>query len=225
VKRWPRGPKVKQKVTKETKVRAGLAGKENLMMTQKQAAVTRIMRVECACGTPLEFEEAIFSEASCPDCGRRVSEVVAERDAAEPAVAARSRPRHLSEFEMGRPARKETSLFVKVVAVCFGLMGIVLLIGAIGVAFEGPAGVTRREAAGQNFDAYYTAEQFVLKQIPGARKVSEFAESVVDVEGNTYRVAMNVDGLNAFGGPVRQALIVEMTLDGGTWRLVGIHHK
>lgn len=74
-------------------------------------------------------------------------------------------------------------------------------------------------------DAHYTAEQFIKQQIVGAKTVSDYRDSVVTSEGNTYYVAVNVDGLNAFGGPVRQALIVEMTLDGDKWRLVKIHHK
>jgi hypothetical protein len=79
--------------------------------------------------------------------------------------------------------------------------------------------------SGESFDAYYTAQGFVKEQFPGADSFSEFNQSVVRQSGNTYQVAMTVDGRNAFGGPVRKSFVVEMELSGGVWRHKGTHQQ
>lgn len=106
------------------------------------------------------------------------------------------------------------------------IMGLIFVIAIFGaLSGNNGGGGAAMNSNSQYSDAHYTAEQFVMRQIPGAKKVSSLRESVFDVAGNKYMVGMNVDGLNAFGGPVRQALIVEMQLDGGTWRLIKIHSR
>lgn len=109
-------------------------------------------------------------------------------------------------------------------------LAVVLIVAAIGCVWMYNSMMSEARSGKLNMDsmdedAHYTAEQFIKKQTAGAREVSSYRDSVVTHDGSTYYVACHVDGLNAFGGPVRQALIVEMKLDGGTWSLVGIHHK
>jgi len=151
---------------------------------------------------------------------QRLVEII--RDVAEyrpPAPRPHTPPRQI------QPPRKQPGPLAVGCAVIAGGIGLLLLVGAIGVALQSPQERQQSEQRNMDSDAHYTAEQFIKKQYPGAKSVSGFRDSVVEHEGNVYRVAVNVDGLNAFGGPVRNAMIVEMELNGGTWRLIQIHRK
>lgn len=79
-------------------------------------------------------------------------------------------------------------------------------------------------AGNLDFDAYYTAQDFVRRTYPGAQTFSSFEESVITSYGDTYNVGMRVRGLNAFGGPIENLVGVQMELDRGAqkWRLTRI---
>jgi hypothetical protein len=59
------------------------------------------------------------------------------------------------------------------------------------------------------------AKALILKQVVGARKVSEL--EVVKVAYHTYTVQATVDGLNQYGGPARNVVLVQMENDSAGW--------
>ena len=125
-----------------------------------------------------------------------------------------------------RPHPPRSSSFDRIgKAVAIGAAAIVGVLGILSVTTVPKPGGTSAAANSQRQDAHYTAEQFIRKQCPGTGGFSSFRESVVDVEGGVYRVALNVDGVNSFGGPVRKAMVVTMRLSGDKWQLLGIDER
>lgn len=114
-----------------------------------------------------------------------------------------------------RPASRD--LPVPVVVIAFGVLFFcIMLFGNYVMKNPGDSSTT----GPQNLDAYHTAQEFVRSQFPGADTFSEFNGSVVNTSGNRYQVAMYVDGRNAFGGPIRKRVVVEMDLIGDRWHHV-----
>jgi hypothetical protein len=74
-------------------------------------------------------------------------------------------------------------------------------------------------------EAYGYAKDFIKQHYPGAQKFGSFSESIVTRNGSTYDVAIKVDGLNAFGGPIRNTVGVEMEYTGSSWRLIRIDQQ
>jgi len=90
--------------------------------------------------------------------------------------------------------------------------------------FNSPGGSGGSGGSGDlNYDAYYTAKQFIQKQYPGAKSFSDYAHSHVDAKGNDiWWVTLNVDGVNAFNAPIRNTMLVEMKSQPPNWYLVEI---
>lgn len=114
-----------------------------------------------------------------------------------------------------RPASRD--LPVPVVVIAFGtLFFCIILFGNYAMKNPGDSSTT----GPKNRDAYHTAQDFVRSQFPGADSFSEYNGSVIKTSGNRYQVAMYVDGRNAFGGPIRKRVVVEMDLIGNRWHHV-----
>lgn len=81
------------------------------------------------------------------------------------------------------------------------------------------------ESRASSYDAHSAAEDFVKRSFPGADKISSMGDSVVQQDGDTYLVGVVVDGKNAFGGPIRKMVGVEMEKVGDKWRLKHIEQR
>lgn len=69
-------------------------------------------------------------------------------------------------------------------------------------------------------DAYRSAREFAMNRLPGAREVAHESQAIVERDGANWYVAFVVDGLNAFGGPVRRNVVVQMRCDGSDFSFV-----
>jgi hypothetical protein len=123
------------------------------------------------------------------------------------------------------PEPKRTGPLALGCAVIAGIVGAVFLFAAIAQIFESPASRQARNQDDTKFDAYYTATVFIKKTYPGAQNISSYSDSIVEPDGGTYRVAVTVDGLNAFGGPIRKMVGVEMHREGTQWKLDHIEQR
>lgn len=128
---------------------------------------------------------------------------------------ARRAPRMEPLFRVASPGTPKWKIGLAMLAGGFGLF---MLIPALALAWQGPKGLAGMEAS----EAHVMAVEFIERSYPGARS---FGEPVVKREGNTFYVAVEVDGLNAFGGPVRNTMGVEMELVGSSWRLRHIERR
>lgn len=170
------------------------------------------MDVKCPCqhcGQNIAFPvEAVGLETNCPHCGH--STRLAAAPAAPPVVAPVA-----AAPVLALPAEpKKTGPMAMGCAGFAGFVGLILLMAALGQLSESPQSAARREADNQKQQAFFAAEQFIKQRLPGAQKIAGFREAIVEQEGSTFRVAVQVDGLNAFGGPVRNVVGVEMELVG-----------
>lgn len=167
------------------------------------------------CGCEMESDLTQRGQVvKCPGCGRHIR--LPHIPPASPA------PPLIHHPPMNRAAH---GLGVIVLACIAGGIGLLFLIGAIGFGLQTPAERAQSKQRSTDQDAHRTAEQFIMRQYPGAQRVSAFRDSSVEHDGTRYRVAVEVNGLNAFGGPVRNAMIVEMDTMGGSWQLVQIHQR
>lgn len=175
------------------------------------------MEVKCPCqncGQNISFPvEAIGLETNCPHCGQstKLAAPVAAVAAVKPVVA-------LAAASKADEPKRSSPLAVGCACLA-GLFGLFLLIPMIAMLFESPQATGAREVDSTKQQAHYAAEQFIRKAMPGAKTVASYRESVVEQEGSVYRVAAQVDGVNAFGGPLRKIVGVEMELSGGKWVL------
>lgn len=70
--------------------------------------------------------------------------------------------------------------------------------------------------------AYRAAVEFVNSRLPGAQKFSSFDQAQISRDGSTWFVGFIVDGVNAFGGPVRRPVVVQMNCDGSEFSFVAL---
>lgn len=90
-------------------------------------------------------------------------------------------------------------LWVKIMAVAGGL-ALLLCVAA----------VARFKPEPSNLGAYTAAADFVRQKYPGAKDISAPSQSAIEVTDDSTLVQLTVDGLNAFGGPVRSTMVVEL---------------
>jgi hypothetical protein len=114
-----------------------------------------------------------------------------------------------------KPERNDGVAFA---AIAFVLTVVTVIIFAVNMQQGSPDG----QAKNLQSKAYWAATKFIKENYPGAREFSSFSDSAVKNDGDNYSVAIKVDGLNAFGGPVRQVIGVQMEYTGDQWRLVDI---
>jgi hypothetical protein len=133
--------------------------------------------------------------------------------------------RHSSASRTNAPNSKALTVAECFVAGCLVLVILFCLISGIAYFAETPGERDAREARSEESSAYGAAERFIKAQFPGAKSVSPESESVIDRKGGNYVVTVNVDGLNAFGGPVRNAIRVELRKNGESWELMKIRRS
>jgi hypothetical protein len=157
---------------------------------------------------------------NCPDCGKEVSLRAAACPHCGAPIAAGSsqKPPYIPpSAPLSAPvSKKGMDAGLTIVMALGGALLFFFIVGMIAQANQTP----EQRADDMKFDAYYTAGQFIKKRYPGAKEIGEYQDSTVRRVGDVYTVTTSVDGLNAFGGPVRKAFTVELRLDGTTWKLV-----
>lgn len=98
-----------------------------------------------------------------------------------------------------------------------GIIALVLLMVAVG------SGTTASTSPEADRDTAYRAAVEILKaEIPGLRSISPSGESRVSQAGNIWTVDLVVDGVNAFGGPVRRSFTVRMESGAGSFYRVAV---
>lgn len=73
--------------------------------------------------------------------------------------------------------------------------------------------------------AYEAACSIIWQEYPGAKGVSSIENTPVHRIGAAYHFEIMVDGLNAFGGPVRNLVLVEVEYQDGRWISKGTYNK
>jgi hypothetical protein len=100
------------------------------------------------------------------------------------------------------------------------LFALFAIIGAISCGGGGSSSDRNRSR-----EAYDYAKDFIRRQYPGAKEFGSYRESIVTQDNNIYDVAITVDGLSPFGGPIRKTVGVEMEYTGDTWKLIRIDQQ
>jgi hypothetical protein len=114
----------------------------------------------------------------------------------------------------------------KAIATLILFLIVALLIPVAGFAWCRSAylgGEPEHQKANEPIDAHYAATEFARARFPGAKEFSEYRRSKMEKLGDGhYVVGIVGDGLNAFGGPARSIIAVEVKLDGGKWQMRSI---
>jgi hypothetical protein len=183
----------------------------------------------------VEFDSIDIGQIiSCPTCGNKLrlrgpkeqsdQPTSAENRSPFPPGYRASIPKPPDSALPAAPTPAEPSILgscLLIAGVCFF---VVLILFAVAQGSKTAEQIEKDRIDSNRRQAYFEAKQFILKEIVGARSVGDIEDSSVSVEGNLYTVNVKVDGLNAFGGPVRQLVTVTLKLDGRDWTLVKIDH-
>ncbi len=141
------------------------------------------------------------TQINCPHCGQPTVLGVAARSSGPPPLPA----------SVKKSYRKLLTNFAIVV-------GILIAIGRVYLFFEPAEMKYQRQLDDDKLAAYTEACRFIKASLPGAQKISEYRDASFDVNSSHFVVSVVVDGLNAFGGPVRNKIAVELWKDGkGGW--------
>lgn len=111
-------------------------------------------------------------------------------------------------------ARGQMGVFATTFVIGLVLISLLVVFGVIASSTDTPEDKAERRRSG----AYDYTRAVIRDRYPGAK---EFLRYGVTREGNKYHVVTVVDGLNAFGGPVRTEFDAKLEWsDGGGWTLV-----
>lgn len=144
----------------------------------------------------------------CPDCGKEVS----RRAASCP---------HCGAPQVNKAEKNQTS------PIAFGCAAIAVVFVLFLLSLSIPALFNPARATGnlEEREAHSMAEQFVKNRYPGVSSISSFRESVIEREGNTFRIACTAEGQNSFGGPIRKMVGLELEKNGDKWNLKHIEQR
>ena len=156
------------------------------------------------CGKPVAVAGAQVSrQIHCPECMGPIN----LEFTAPPAAASVQLPAAAMPSVQLEPKRK-THGCAWAALIVIGFFFLLIILGSL---------VPRDPGQIEASEAYVAAVDLCQQRFPGARDISSRSRSSIDGTGGGYTVILQVDGQNAFGGPVRKIVEVKLHKVGDRW--------